>query len=115
MDDLTEKELFREAIHRFSQPRYWPGLVYILAMALMIAIPLALYPTHPLAAILLAVPLFGLFQYYALIATHEAIHYGLCPNRTLNDALGPSSPMPSASTTPRSKGRIWHTTAVSAT
>lgn len=88
MDDLTEKELFREAIHRFSQPRYWPGLVYILAMALMIAIPLALYPTHPLAAILLAVPLFGLFQYYALIATHEAIHYGLCPNRALNDALG---------------------------
>jgi fatty acid desaturase len=89
MNLKDDKVLFREAITKFSKPAYWPSLVYLFSMAAMLMISIFQYYVYGnVTAVFISFLLFGIFQYYAVVAIHEAIHYGLVPNKKVNDILG---------------------------
>ena len=86
----NEKALYIDVIARFSSKRYMPAILNLLIMFILFSVPVlvgsigsGVWLTFSIAYVFL-----GLFQYYALIATHEAIHYGLWPDRKINDFLG---------------------------
>lgn len=87
MDDRT---LYRLAVEKFSQRSLARAVKTPALMLVFFAVPVLLATAAPPWWLLLLVAylLFGLFQYYALIATHEAIHYGLWPQKQINDRLG---------------------------
>lgn len=85
----TDRDLYKEAIKSFSRPSYLPGIVYLVVMLAMISAAVsAMSLFGGVVAFVVSVLLFGLCQYYAIVASHEAIHYGLYPNKKVNDFLG---------------------------